>query len=252
MKLEGRMAIITGASRGLGKSIAEAFREVGAIVYAPDRQQCQKLDLTGGTWSKWPIILVNNAGIYGPIGPTESVDWDEWVETLATNLLLSVQMCRAVVPTMRARGYGKIIQISGGGATKPMPNMSAYAASKAAVVRFAETLAEELRGTGVEVNSLAPGVMNTRLLDQVIAAGPEAAGEVFHQQMVSKKAEGGDDIKKATDLAVFLASADSDGITGKLISAQWDEWPEPYFQRRMKFESDFLTLRRMVDENEDG
>ena len=122
-------------------------------------------------------VLVNNAGIYGPKGLTEDVSWDEWEQAVRVNLFGSVLCSRAVLPHFRANGYGKIVQLSGGGATSPLPRLSAYAASKAAVVRFAETLAEELRGTGIDVNSIAPGALNTRLLDEVVEAGTERVGD---------------------------------------------------------------------------
>ena len=85
-------------------------------------------------------------------------------------------MVPRVLPHFHANGYGKIIQLSGGGATSPLPRLSAYAASKAAIVRFAETLAEELRGSGIDVNAIAPGALNTRLLDEVLEAGRSGWG----------------------------------------------------------------------------
>ena len=171
-------------------------------------------------------VLVNNAGIYGPKGPVEEVAWDEWEQAVRVNLFGSVLCCRAVLPHFRANGYGKIIQLSGGGATSPLPRLSAYAASKAAVVRFAETLAEELEGTGIDVNSIAPGALNTRLLEQVLEAGPERVGGAFYERALEQRASGGTPLALAASLAVFLASAASDGITGKLISAPWDPWEE--------------------------
>ena len=119
-------------------------------------------------------MLVNNAGIYGPKGLTEDVSWDEWEHAIRVNLFGSVLCSRAVLPHFRTNGYGKIIQLSGGGATSPLPRLSAYAASKAAVVRFAETLAEEMRGTGIDVNAIAPGALNTRLLDEVLDVSPRS------------------------------------------------------------------------------
>ena len=123
-------------------------------------------------------MLVNNAGVYGPKGLIEEVAWDEWEHAVRVNLFGSVLCCRAVLPHFRANGYGKIIQLSGGGATSPLPRLSAYAASKAAVVRFAETLAEELEGTGIDVNAIAPGALNTRLLDAGARGRPGARGRV--------------------------------------------------------------------------
>src|SRR6185436_20968340 len=111
--------------------------------------------------------------------------------------------------------------LSGGGATNPLPRISAYAASKAAVVRFAETLAEELRDAHVDVNAIAPGPLNTRLLDEVLTAGPEKVGAGFYERSLKQKEQGGAPLERGAELAVFLGSAASDGITGKLLSALW-------------------------------
>ena len=123
----------------------------------------------------------------------------------------------------RARRYGKIINLSGGGATAPLPRFSAYAASKAAVVRFTETLAEESPASGIDVNAIAPGALNTRLLDQVLAAGPERVGaELLRARREAAGTEGGRRSSEGRRSRRFLASAESDGITGRLISAVWD------------------------------
>jgi NAD(P)-dependent dehydrogenase (short-subunit alcohol dehydrogenase family) len=138
------------------------------------------------------------------------------------------------------------VQLSGGGATNPLPCISAYAASKAAIVRFAETLAEEVRDDHIDVNAIAPGALNTRLLDEVMEAGPDRVGKSFYERSVKQKSEGGAPLEKGAALAVFLASAASDGITGKLISAIWDPWeafPEHLEDLR---KTDVYTLRRIV------
>ena len=93
-------------------------------------------------------ILVANAGVYGTKGPIDEVDWDEWSRAIDINLKGTVLQCRAVLPHFKQQKYGKIIILSGGGATKPMPNLSAYAASKAAVVRFARHGERTLATTG--------------------------------------------------------------------------------------------------------
>jgi NAD(P)-dependent dehydrogenase (short-subunit alcohol dehydrogenase family) len=191
-------------------------------------------------------ILVCNAGILGPKGAIHDVDWSEWTRAIEINLMGTVLTCREVLPHFIERRYGKIILLSGGGATRPMPRMSAYAASKAAVVRFGETLAEEVRGMGIDVNAVAPGALNTRLLDEVLEAGPEKVGQVFYDQSLKQKESGGTPFDRGTSLCVFLASADSDGITGKLISAVWDPW-ESLVERRPELQnSDIYTLRRIV------
>jgi len=189
---------------------------------------------------------VNNAGVYGPIGPVEENDWAEWTQALTINLLGTVAFCRAAVPGMRRRGYGKIVNLSGGGATAPLPRFSAYAASKAAVVRFTETLAEELKDARVDVNAIAPGALNTRLLDEVLAAGPERAGPAFFDRSLKQRDDGGVPLAKGAALAVFLASAESDGISGRLLSAVWDDWAGLPSKRDALAASDVFTLRRIV------
>jgi NAD(P)-dependent dehydrogenase (short-subunit alcohol dehydrogenase family) len=276
--LKGKSAIITGGSQGLGLAIARAFVAAGANVMLCARDvkaladAKQELSALGGpqqivlteaadvsrpddverlvakALEHFPQlhILVNNAGIYGPKGPIEEVSWSAWVTAIEINLLGSVLMCRAVLPHFKSHGYGKIIQLSGGGATNPLPRISAYAASKAAIVRFAETLAEEVRDNHIDVNSIAPGPLNTRLLDEVLADGPEVVGRSFYDRAVKQKKEGGAPLVKGAQLAVFLAAAESDGITGKLLSAVWDPWetlPEhlPDLEK-----TDAYTLRRIV------
>ena len=139
------------------------------------------------------------------------------------NLLGTVHCTRAVLPHMIRRGSGKIINLSGGGAVGPFPRFSAYATSKAAVVRFTETVAEEVRAHNVQVNAIAPGAVNTRLLDQVLEAG-DRAGADFLGKSRAQQASGGTSPAVGAELALHLASSRGDGITGKLLSAVWDDW----------------------------
>jgi 3-oxoacyl-[acyl-carrier protein] reductase len=276
--LEGRAAIITGASQGLGVAIARAYVSAGASVVlcardaaALERRRGELAGTTGAGQTVLAVsadvsspsdvqrvvhaavealphldILVNNAGVHGPVGLAEDTDWDAWVQTIAINLYGSVLMCRALLPHLKAKRSGKILQLSGGGATKAMPHASAYAASKAAVVRFAETLAEEVRSAGIDVNAIAPGAMNTRMLDAVLDAGPDLAGEAFYRRAVKQKETGGESFDKAAALAVFLASRASDGITGRLISAIWDPWETLAERREELMGTDVYTLRRII------
>src|SRR5439155_25765749 len=115
-----------------------------------------------------------------PMGAVDEVDWQEWLRAVEINLFGTVLMCRAIIPLLRAQGYGKIVNLSGGGATAPLPRFSAYAASKAAVVRLTETFAEELRDCHVDVNAIAPGALNTRLLDEVLTACADRVGDELY------------------------------------------------------------------------
>jgi 3-oxoacyl-[acyl-carrier protein] reductase len=168
------------------------------------------------------------------------------VRAIEINVHGSVLPARALVPHFKQHRYGKIVQLSGGGATTPLPNISAYASSKAAIVRFAESLALELKPFQVDVNTIAPGALDTRMLDEVLAAGPDAVGREFYDRMVATKNEGGTPLERGASLAVYLGSAASDGITGRLLSAVWDPW-EGLAQYRTDLESsDVYTLRRIV------
>jgi NAD(P)-dependent dehydrogenase (short-subunit alcohol dehydrogenase family) len=191
-------------------------------------------------------VLVNAAGVYGPIGPTWDVPIDEWSRAVEVNLMGTLHSCRAVIPGMIERGAGRIINFSGGGATAPLPRFSAYAATKAAVVRLTETLAEELSPHGVAVNAIAPGAIDTTLQDAVLEAG-ERAGDL-HDRMrrLRETGECATPMEVPVGLAVFLASAASDGLTGRLISAPhdgWREWDEDRIAELMA--RPWLTLRRI-------
>jgi NAD(P)-dependent dehydrogenase (short-subunit alcohol dehydrogenase family) len=277
-ELVGRTALITGGTQGLGLEIAHRYLNAGAAgicicgrdpeILAAAHQQLRDaagprqevvaevadvslgadvrrlVDVTLETFPEL-TILVNNAGINGPKGAINDVDWDDWRRTIEINLLGSVLVCRALVSHFSARRYGKIIQLSGGGATSPMPGLSAYAASKAAVVRFAETLAEELRERRVDVNAVAPGALNTRMLDEVLEAGPERVGETYYERALEQQRSGGVPLERGAALAVWLASSASDGVTAKLISAVWDPWSElPRHPDALA--TDLYTLRRIV------
>ena len=276
--LSGKVAIITGANQGFGLEVARKFVLAGADVMmcarnavllqevytdliklaAPGQKiitqatdvsvEAEVQELVSATISQLGgcHILVNNAGIYGPKGEIEEINWAEWVKAIEINVYGSILMCRAILPHFKAQHYGKIIQLSGGGATSPMPRISAYAVSKAAIVRFAETLAEEVRGSGIDVNSIAPGALNTRMLEEVLEAGPEKVGKDFYERSLKQKESGGAPLGRGAELALFLASAASDGITAKLISAVWDNWEHwPEYLDELN-SSDMYTLRRIV------
>ena len=273
--------MITGSNRGYGERIARAYLAEGAslLLCARDRGLLEKtraeldaakrpgqkvvaqpadvtrekdLDaLVKRALSEFPQvdILVNCAGVAGPRGPAGLDHWKDWKDAIAINLNGTVYACLAFLPHMKSRRYGKIVNISGGGATKPLPHLSSYAASKAAVVRFSETLALEVKAFGIDVNCVAPGVLNTRIMDHFLEVEAETIGPSYIEEAGRQRANGEPAFAKATGLCVFLASAESDGITGRLISAAWDPWPELPARREELAKSDIYTIRRIVPED---
>ena len=281
--LANKVALITGANQGLGLEIARHYLAEGASLALCARNGdllrsvCASLEksaignqriigVVADVSKEADVnhlfnetireldgldILVNNAGIYGPKGEIDVVDWSEWVRSIEINLFGSVLMCRSVLPYFKAQHAGKIIQLSGGGATNPMPRISGYAVSKAAIVRFIETLAEEVRDYGIHVNAIAPGALNTRMLDEVIEAGPDKVGRSFYERSLRQKESGGSPMEVGASLAVFLGSVKSNGITGKLISAVWDRWEDWPDHLEDLNKSDVYTLRRITGRDRD-
>jgi 3-oxoacyl-[acyl-carrier protein] reductase len=191
-------------------------------------------------------VLVNNAAMQGPIGQLWDNDFTLWQQAIQLNLLTPVALCRSFVPWMKDAGGGAIINLSGGGATGPRANFSAYATAKAGLVRFSETLAEETKSIGIRVNCIAPGAMKTAMLGEVLEQGAKIAGDREFAIATKVFSEGGASMDKVADLALFLASDAGKGITGKLISAVWDDWARWPEHLEELSASDVYTLRRIA------
>ena len=271
-----RFVLITGASRGLGKILSWRFAKegYGLCLVAQEEKRLNELSielkqqfkneiqfiscdlgnsmdidvLIKKTRQKLPRldVLINNAAIQGAIGPLWENDLDSWKNVINVNLIGPMALCRAFVPWMEANAGGSIINLSGGGATGPRPNFSAYASSKAALVRFSETLAEEVKTKSISVNCVAPGTMKTSMMNEIIEKGSEKSGEKEFSNAEKVILEGGVSMDQVADLIVFLASKSNRGITGKLISAVWDNWKEWPNHLDELNKSDVYSLRRIT------
>lgn len=277
MKLRDRGILITGGSHGLGLAIARVCVREGAHILIcgrePEALEQARVELAASA-SKGQIVLatqadvsrledvrrlfeiprefpsfdgvVNNAAVLGPQGLIEDSDWDAWHRTVEINLFGSALICREALRVFRTQNRGKIVNISGGGATGPRARYSAYGASKAALVRLTETLAEEVKGTPITINAVAPGAMNTRMLEQVLEAGPRAAGAAEYERAERQLQTGGTPPEQAAALCVFLLSDESEGISGRLLSAVWDSWEQLPARAAVLENTDVYTLRRIV------
>jgi NAD(P)-dependent dehydrogenase (short-subunit alcohol dehydrogenase family) len=281
LSLAGETTLLTGASRGLGAEIAMHLCRAGSnlLLVARDatsldahvaelqkhkvssKQRITSLpvDLADAHQLEYlldrceaefsPVqIVINNAAIQGPISAFETVDFAQWRAVFETNFFAVARICQRLIPGMRKSGWGKIVNLSGGGATSPRPDVSAYGVSKCAVVRFSETLAEELKGSGIDINCVAPGAMNTRMLDELLKAGPHGVSREFDQAL-KQRDTGGAPPARAAELIAWLASPASDGITGRLIAAMWDRWEKLAEHRDEIATSDIYTLRRIMPED---
>lgn len=268
-ELKNKVVLITGAGRGIGKRLAMGFAAAGAKVGLVARSKPEieltKLEIEHAGGSALQLradvtdaesirsaadrlrahageidSVVCAAAIQGPVGPLAELPVKAWADTIATNLTGVMHTIVAVLPGMLARRTGKVIVLSGGGAGKPRPNFTAYAAAKAGVVRLVDSLAEELSGHNIQVNCMSPGGSYTHMTDQILRAGDRAGWkEIEDAQRV--RITGGEPAEKQIQLALFLASERSNHVTGKFLHVN-DDWrrlenatihPELYTMRRI-------------------
>ncbi len=267
--LKEKGVLITGAGRGIGKRLALGFAAAGARVglLARSRAELDLADLeiehAGGASLRLRAdvrdyeqtqaavermriqfgavhALICSAAVQGPIGPLAECNPKQWTDAITTNLVGVMHACRAVLPQMIERRSGKIIVLSGAGAEEARPSFSAYAASKAGVVRLVETLAEEVREFNIQVNCIEPGGTYTSMTDEIVNAG-DRAGWRDAQDAMRVRTTGGIAPEKQIHLALFLASDRSNHVSGKLIHVS-DDWrklehstvrPEAYTLRRV-------------------
>ncbi len=243
MKLDNKVAIITGGGRGLGRSVALTFAQEGARVVlaartreeiehvveelrslrkeamavptdvADEGQVNQMVAKTVETYGTVDI-LVNNAGSRGPIGPIQDIILADWEQTLKVNLTSAFLCTKAVLPILMKKKGGKIINVAT--TLTPRPNLTPYMVAKAGLIHFTKQLSREVKDYNIQVNCIHPGVMDTKMQEEIRKAGAEAIGTDMFERL---KEEGilhppGEPAK----LVLFLASRAADGITGEYLS----------------------------------
>ncbi len=269
---ENKLVFVTGAGRGIGRAIALKLSELGYTVSGSSRTlkeleetkslsqnkiRIASVDVTDSqSVEKWmtrelsetkatPWGLVVSAGTYGSIGSFVETPFSEWEAGIKLNLLSPAFTVQTFARSLISKKLpGRIVMLSGGGATQPLPNFSNYCAAKSAVVRFAETIAHELKPYQITVNTIAPGAIATKFVDDVLIAGPEKAGKVMYEKALKQKQEAGTPPDKAADLAAYLLSPEASQVSSKLISALWDDWAGFHKNWPEIEKSDWYTLKR--------
>lgn len=270
-EFKNKKILVTGAGRGIGKRLALGFASLGAKIALLSRSKAEidlahiEIEQAGGSALRLyadvmdseqltlaagraqgvfggPIdVLICAAAITGPLNSFLESRPKVWMEAIQTNLLGVVHSCRAVLPTMVARRAGKIIVLTCEGDELPKLNFSAYATSKAAVIRFVESIAAEVLDHNVQINCLDPGPAYTSFTDEIIRAESRIEPRVLAAAKETRRT-GGVSPEQQLEYAAFLASEQSNHISGKLIRIT-DDWKK---LKNATLRPDSLTLRRVA------
>jgi len=236
--LDGKVAVVTGAAQGIGRAIADGLAAEGARIVVADLRGAEEAALTydGGVAITADVsseadverlvedtvaecggidILVNNAGLYASLEmrPFDQIPLDEWRQVMDVNVASMFLMCRAVVPELRKRGGGRIVNISSGTPFRGVPFLLHYVTSKGAIVAFTRALAKELGKDNVLVNCVAPGF--------TMSAGVEAHPEVIEKlrdvSVAARTIQRDQLPEDVVGAVVFLCTSGADFITGQTM-----------------------------------
>jgi 2-dehydro-3-deoxy-L-rhamnonate dehydrogenase (NAD+) len=233
-EVNGQTAIVTGAANGIGEVISKRLANAGARVAIADIDEQAaaaaaerigerafpiRLDITDANSVRQAIemvlartqsleIVVNNAGLAGKAAPVWEQTDDDWSRVLAVNVTGPFFMCRAVMPHMRSRGYGRIVNIASIAGKEGNPNMAAYSASKAAIIGLTKSVAKEVATEGICVNAVSPAVIRTKMLDQLTPAQVSYMVERIPMKRTGEPEE-------VAAVVHFLSSRDCSFVTGQ-------------------------------------
>lgn len=261
--------LITGGTSGIGENLAQSLSVNNTVIICgtnknkllkkrnsniksykcdvSDEKSVIKFSKLINKKNKKIDVLINCAGTYGGIGKFYKLNFKDWKKAIEINFFGTFLICKYFLKFLKKSKVKKIINFSGGGAFYSFPNYSSYATSKAALVRFTETIADELKLEGISVNCIAPGFVATNIHKKTIKSGPKSAGKVFFSETLNKIKSGGTPLNKIFDCVNFLISKKSKFLTGKTISVNFDPWHEKKFQKNIKkiIKTDELTMRRI-------
>ncbi len=257
--------LITGASSGIGAALSRHLAAAGHEVWGWARR-AEKISglatpVDVSDWgqvqaaarhvaAKWDSCdaVICAAGIQGAVGPAMACDPHAWAQTVEVNLNGTYFTLRGLYPLLkRSSVRAKAVCFSGGGATAPRENFSAYGAAKTGVVRLVETLSREWKALPIDINSVAPGALSTAMTDEVLRLGPQVVGEADYQAAIKTRSQGQAGFEKLFGLVDFLLSSRSDGLSGKLLSAPWDPWATMETEIPALMDSELYTLRRVTE-----
>lgn len=257
--------VITGASSGIGHFLADGLAKRGHEVCRVARSplpgfscQCDVSDWRAVRTCAAKIAarfsaldgLVCCAGIQEPIGLTMKIDPQAWERNLAVNLSGTLFVIQALYPLLRKSTLrSKVVCFSGGGATSPRPNFTAYGVAKTGVVRLVETLAAEWHAEPIDINAVAPGAIFTKMTKQILESGADLTGQREFESASLLPQDNTGKLENVLGLVELLISPQSDGISGRLISAPWDPWQNLPMRREELMNSDIYTLRRILPED---
>lgn len=264
--------VICGASTGIGARLAQTFAEEKHIVFAcarraaklatmskdyanihtfvcdvSDNKQVADFAAAVSQTGAGVDVLINSVGGFGEIGAITIADPDRWWRTMEVNLKGTFLVCKAMLPLLQKGKEPRIINLAGGGAFSPFPNFSAYACSKAAVVRLTECLAAELAPLNIRVNAISPGFVPTEMHQATLEAGPERAGRMQFQRTQAILRQGGPSMENVINCVRWMLSPALDELTGKTISSNFDPWQTTTFMEYIPdiVRSDLYALRRI-------